>query len=226
MPGPDDPRLARTADLPDLPRWVEAHGIAGDPDGWLQPLGGGAALGHDGAKLIVVLGDAAPSEVATLAGRLADHTMLFERSDLAAASGRRVARALLHTLAEPDSLPDLEGAAPLPPDASLAHLPDALADELATVRRARTVWTTVLDSAPVSFAYAPWRSARWFDVSIDTLPHARQLGLGRIVAVAMIRDERAHGREPVWAADEDNHGSLRLARSLGFVAVDELWVAP
>jgi RimJ/RimL family protein N-acetyltransferase len=29
----------------------------------------------------------------------------------------------------------------------------------------------------------------------------------------------------VWGADEGNIASLRLARSLGFVKVDELWVA-
>ena len=69
-------------------------------------------------------------------------------------------------------------------------------------------------------------STRWFDVSVDTLPGARQLGLATIVAAALIRDERAHGREPVWGADEANHASLRLANRLGFVAVDELWVSP
>ena len=83
-----------------------------------------------------------------------------------------------------------------------------------------------VDDEPVSFAYAPWRSARWFDVSVDTLPGARQLGLATIVAAAMIHDERAQGREPVWGADEGNHASLRLAARLGFVAMDEIFVAP
>ena len=41
-------------ELPDVPRWVEAHGIAADPEHWRTPLGGGFALGHDKAKLIVV----------------------------------------------------------------------------------------------------------------------------------------------------------------------------
>jgi hypothetical protein len=43
--------------------------------------------------------------------------------------------------------------------------------------------------------------------------------------VAMIHDERARGREPVWGADEDNHASLALARKLGFQSVDEIWVS-
>ena len=215
-------------DVPDIPRWIEAHGIAADPASWERPVGGGVALGSDPARLIVVVGDADAGAVAALAGDLPRYTMLFaiERADLAAATGRPVVRALLHTLRDPGALPELEGATPLPPEVTLAHVPEPLAAELAAVRAHRTVWTAFLDSVPVSFAYAPWRSARWFDVSVDTLAEARQLGLARIVATAMIRDERAQGREPVWGADEGNTGSLQLARKLGFMAVDELWVAP
>ena len=213
--------------VPDVPRWIEAHGIAADPASWRRALGGGFAVGSDRARLIVVIGDAGAREVAQLAQEMPQHTMLvaIERSDLAAATGRGAVRALLHTLPDPATLPELEGAAPLPADAPLSHVSDALAEELAAVRADRTIWCAVVDGLPVAFAYAPWRSARWFDVSVDTLPQARQLGLGRIVAAAMIRDERAQGREPVWGADEGNAASLRLARSLGFVKVDELWVA-
>jgi hypothetical protein len=214
-------------ELPDVPRWIEAHGIAADPASWRREIGGGFALGSDPARLVVVAGDADAAGVAALAREVPSHTMLFaiERADLASASGRGVVRALLHTLPDASELPELEGAAPLPADASLAHVPEALAAELASVRAQRTIWAAYLDGVPVSFAYAPWRSARWFDVSIDTLPASRQLGLGRLVAAAMIRDERAQGREPVWGADEGNTASLRLAHSLGFVKVDELWVA-
>jgi predicted GNAT family acetyltransferase len=88
------------------------------------------------------------------------------------------------------------------------------------------VWAAWVDGEPVSFAYAPWRSASYFDVSVDTLPGVRQLGLATTVAAAMIRDERARGREPVWGADEHNGASLRLAKRLGFEAVDEIWVVP
>jgi hypothetical protein len=214
-------------DVPDIPRWIEAHGIAADPSSWRREIGAGFAVGSDAARLVVVAGDADPAGVAALAREVPNHTMLFaiERADLAAASGRDAVRALLHALPDASTLPELEGATPLPDDAPLAHVPEALAGELAGVRGKRTIWTAFLDGAPVSFAYAPWRSARWFDVSIDTLAEARQLGLGRLVATAMIRDERAQGREPVWGADEGNAASLGLARGLGFVKVDELWVA-
>lgn len=214
-------------DVPDLPRWIEAHGIAADPASWERALGDGRAVVSDTARLAVLLGDADPAAVATLAREIASYTMLcaIERPDLAAATGREVVRALLYTLPDPDALPILEGAQRLPDDVELGHLPAPLADELGLVRQRRPIWTAFLDGEPVAFAYAPWRSGRWFDVSIDTLPGARQLGLGRLVAAAMIRGERALGREPVWGADEGNLASQRLAQSLGFAKVDELWVA-
>jgi hypothetical protein len=218
-----------TLELPDVPRWIEAHGIAADPEGWREPVGAGFALGHDAARLIVLGGEAAPDPAAALARARPGHTLLFaiEREDLAAslrAAGRTPERAILHELADPAALPELEGATPLG-DAPLPPLPAPLGDELAWARRRGPVWTAWVDGAPVSFAYAPWRSAGWFDVSVDTLPESRQLGLATIVAAAMIRDERAHGREPVWGADEGNAPSLRLAKRLGFRPVDEIWVA-
>ena len=221
-----------TLALPDLPRWIEAHGIAADPGSWTRALGGGFAVGSDAAKLIVVAGDADAQGVAALAAAYPGCPVLSEREDLARATRRPVARVVLHTLPGDDAaaafeaaVPELEGASRLPDDAALDHLPPALAAELGQARGHRAIWTAYVDGEPVSFAYAPWRSARWFDVSVDTLPGARQLGLGRLVAAALIRDELAQGRAPVWGADEGNAASLRLARSLGFVEIDALWIA-
>lgn len=218
------------AGLPDLPRWVEAHDLAGDPDSWRRELGAGLAIGADHDPLICIVGDASPAAVAELARAHPGHALLIahERADVVGAlraDGRPVIRAILHTLADPDTLPDYDGAAPLPAEASLAHLPPALAAELARARKRTPVWAAWVDGLPVSFAYASARSTAWFDISVDTVPGARQLGLATIVAAAMIRDERARGREPVWGATEDNPGSLRTAHRLGFAPVDELWVA-
>jgi GNAT superfamily N-acetyltransferase len=204
-------------DLPDLPRWVEAHGIATDPAGWRTPVGGGYALGHDAAKLIVLAGEVEPADAARFRPGYPEHTFLFARDELRA-SFARPTRAILHTLPDPDTLPDDEGAVLFtepPPDA-----------ELAWAATRGPIWSAYVDGAAAAFAYAPWRSASLFDVSVDVVPLARQLGLGTIVAAAMIRDERSRGREPVWGADEGNIASLRLAQRLGFVAVDEIWVAP
>jgi GNAT superfamily N-acetyltransferase len=205
-------------DLPDVPRWVEAHGIASDPGHWRRELGAGSALGHDAARLVVVIGDAPPDALAALP---VTHTLLFaiEREDLAQA--RPSMRAIIHTLAHDP--PDYDGAVLLPED---APLPDHLAAELGWARTRGPIYTAYVDGSPAAFAYAPWRSPTYFDVSVDVIPGARQLGLATIVASAMIHAERAAGRQPVWGADEGNAASLRLAKRLGFEPVDELWVSP
>ena len=200
-----------TLALPDVPRWIEAHGIAADPESWTRE----GAVGSERAKLCVITGDA---DLAELRRAFPDYTILTTEPPPLPHG-----RALLHTLSDPGALPELEGAVPLG-DAPLDHLPPALAAELRAATT--TVWTAFVDGLPMCFAYAPWRSATYFDVSIDTLPGARQLGLGSLVAAQMIRDERAQGREPVWGADEANLASLRLAHRLGFVEVDALYVIP
>ena len=198
-------------DLPDVPRWVEAHGIAIDPAHWRRALGDGAfALGHDMARLVVIVGEPDAAAITTLPGT---HTLL------STTPLPRSTRAILHTL--DGDAPDFEGAVPLPPD---APLPDYLASELAWARARGPIFACYVDGEPAAFAYAPWRSPTLFDVSVDVVPAARQLGLGTIVASALIHAE--HPRRPVWGADEDNAASLRLAARLGFTPVDELWVAP
>jgi hypothetical protein len=215
-------------DLPDEPRWVEAHGMANDARSWRTELAGGFAIGHDVAKLIVT--DASPPAVAAIARDYPRHAILVVSDPLAEAlreAGRTPVRALLHTLPDLDALPDLEGAIPLPADADLTRVPEPIAAELADARGRGEIWSCYVDGDPVAFAYAPWRSAGLFDVSVDTLVGARQLGLGTIVASTLIRHECANGeRRPVWGADEGNTASLRLARTLGFTLVDRIWVAP
>jgi hypothetical protein len=220
-------------DLPDEPRWVEANGIAASSDGWRRAVGPtGVALGHDATRLIALANITAEAGVDALLAPIVadrpDHALLFplELAPAVARLGRRPLRAIIHTMADPSTLADGDGATMLLDDSPLDHVPPALATELALARRlGRVVWTVYVDDAPVTFAYASWRSRRWFDVSVDTLASARQLGLARIAATALIRAERADGREPVWGADEDNRASRALAHRLGFAAVDELGVA-
>lgn len=207
--------------LPDLPRWVEAHGIANDPASWRRELGAGFAVGSDRARLIVVAGDVPRDALYALADAHPAHALLV-------GAGCGGERAILHTLPEPDALVELEGAVLLDASAPLDHLDASLRDELrdALAQPDARVWCAWVDELPVAFAYAPWRSEKYFDVSVDVDPSARQLGLGTLVAATLIHDERARGREPVWGADEENAASLALARKLGFVAVDEVWVVP
>ena len=223
-------RAAVQALVPDAPEWVEARAMALDDDAWAAPTGDGWVLGSDAARLLVAVGAADPvGAVEALAAR-EGWTLLAAsaREDIVAAAravGRVTAPAAIHTLPDPDALPPGDGASPLDPDDDLSHLVPGLAEELAlALRRGRPVWSARVDGVPAAFAYAPWRSETWFDVSVDTAPGYRQLGLATVVATAMIRAERALGREPVWGADEANDPSLRLAARLGFQRTARLWV--
>lgn len=212
---------------PDVPRWVEARAmlLAGATP---RPCGAGFLVADASQQLVVALGDVDVKAVDVPSG----FTLLCAIENLALASalgagdGMIVERALLHTLPDPDVLPDDEGAVAVAPDAPLAldHLPAPLADEVTRAHRAGVMHVAFVDGLPVSFASAPWRTETLFDVSVDTAPGARQLGLATRVAAAMIRAERAAGRSPVWGATESNAASLALARRLGFEAVDALWV--
>lgn len=223
--------------LPDEPRWVEAHGLCGEPDSWVQRWSGGALVGNDRATLAVLVngGDALEPAIAAWRSVVAERpglTLLCAEAAaaarLAAATpGHRARPATLHVLSEPLEPMALEVALLSPAD-SLEHVPRPLRDELttalATASPAGRVWAVWVEGQPVSFAFASWRSPRWFDVSVETLPGFRQLGLGEMVARALILDEAARDRAPVWGALDDNRASLRLAARLGFVACAQLWV--
>jgi hypothetical protein len=192
------------------------------------PCGGGFVVADDAQRVMVALGAVDPRALVLRPGFAV--LCAIEHLDLAAALGAdhlHVERALLHTLPDPSLLPDDEGAVAIAPgvDLPLDHLPPELAAELDRAHRAGVVYAAFVEGVAVSFAFAPWRTERWFDVSVDTAPGARQLGLATRVAAAMIHGERAAGREPVWGAAESNRASLALARRLGFTEVDALWVA-
>lgn len=208
-------------ELPDLPRWVEAHGLLADPRSWIERWPGGAAIGNPEDELAVICGEPELWLVEELAARtpgyhlLSGHPLELPR--------RSRVRARLHTLPEPIEDP-LEMVSLLTPEHSLDHVPEPLRRELRRALGRHPVWAAWVDDAPVSFAYAAWRSPAYFDLSVDTLRPFRQLGLGALVARRLIAAETAQGRAPVWGATEDNHASLRLAASLGFLEVDALWV--
>ncbi len=207
-------------DLPDTPRWLEAHDLARHPEHWRRDLGPGGciALSASVDPIIVVFGGVPRAAVMSLADEHPDHTLLLVEP----ISNRACTRARIFTLPDPRSLPELDGATLLAPDTDLTHVPPELQGSLA---EAEHVYAVHVDGLPVSFAYASARSDLYFDCAVDTLQAYRQLGLATITASTMIRAELAQGRDPVWCALEDNDGSLRLARKLGFVDSDELWVA-
>ena len=62
-------------------------------------------------------------------------------------------------------------------------------------------------------------------MGVDTLEGYWRQGHARAAFTALARHmDVVHGLEPVWGATVDNHASLRMAKSLGFVAESSLWL--
>ncbi len=97
------------------------------------------------------------------------------------------------------------------------HVPDALRGEMLDAVRHGAVACVWTDDRPVSFAYAPWTTERWFDISIDTLDGYRRRGFGGACARALIERHARDGRQPVWGAVASNVASRALAAYLGFL---------
>ena len=54
---------------------------------------------------------------------------------------------------------------------------------------------------------------------IETNEHYRGKGLGKIIAVQMVKYALEHGFEPIWGCDTKNIGSLSIAKAVGFEVV-------
>jgi GNAT superfamily N-acetyltransferase len=74
----------------------------------------------------------------------------------------------------------------------------------------------------VSFCVASDQTEGLWDISIDTLSGHRRRGHAARCVSWMVEEMRRWGKEPVWAAEETNVPSMRLAARLGFVPADGL----
>ena len=87
-----------------------------------------------------------------------------------------------------------------------ARVPAPLSEALAVAMERRAVFC---DEQLTCFAWAPWRSERWFDLHVEPLANSEA------VLWALIHHERKEAREPVWSATDE--ATFAFARSLGFV---------
>lgn len=229
----DDDLIRRMLDaLPDVPRFLEVRATLLSGLCKIFESANGVAIRNDapGGGLIALVGRPEP---VTIRAALADgphHELLCAPEDEAHLAEHFPAwereRAVLHTLADANRLAAPDGRVRvLQANDSLAHLPDELREELEAVREQREVLAAFEADRPVSFAYAFWRTERYFDISIDTRLEFRRRGFARVTVSELIRRERALGREPVWGAVASNRASLQLARTLGFTEVDSVVIA-
>lgn len=217
--------------LPDAPRWVEANGILAAGCGRVLVDGTGCVIRNEqpGSRLIVAVTPPTPALLdRALIDRpdaevlcMPEHEPALDR--LLPHWQRE--RAYLYSLDREHKLAPRDGnVRSLRPDDSLDHLSDELRSELAWDRSTHTMVCTFVGDRPASFAYAHWKTPKWYDISIDTVPEYRRQGLGRLAVSELIRRQNSEGRAPVWGAMASNLASQRMAERTGFTKIDEIVV--
>jgi hypothetical protein len=222
--------------LPDLPRWVEARSILlagrGELLGLaLDPLA--CAIADPAFRSAIVVGRPpyeAIGEALALAGPGASVVAPPESREWVAAALPELAveRAVLHVMGSEPRLPELApGDVRRLDRAEIAalDLPGELREELreATAEGIR-IAAAIAGESPVAFCYAGSVTESLWDVSIDTLAPWRRQGYAARAAAFEVARFAALGPRPVWGALESNEASRGLARKLGFVPADELWI--
>lgn len=105
------------------------------------------------------------------------------------------------------------------------HLSDDLLSELSDVAEDEVAVVAAFDGVlPVAFAYVASETESLWDVSIDTIPSHRRQGYAAAAVLHLMRKMTEEGKSAVWGALESNRASASLARRLGFVESDRLWV--
>lgn len=177
--------------------------------------------------LAAVVGRPAPELVRGLVGRVEEVLAFPENIDHVkrALPDHAVDRVHVHVLRDPARVPTPAADAGLIRPRRRAELPGApaeLAEELLEVVRDGIPLGAAFDGdRPVAFCYPAARSARYWDVSIDTLASHRRRGFAQAAALFMIRHmQQSTGLEAVWCSAGANLASTALAARLGFKEVD------
>lgn len=231
------PVLERLASaMPDVPRWLETRSmlLSGECEVLDLEEGGlrfvARELEESEDQSICVVGRPSAKAIGEAVRRNRGGGMVMAAPEdashvLDALPGWTATRATLHLLGDAPRLPRLTEGEVRPFGASDL---DAVADEelrsflgriLEMDEPAAATWEAGL---PVSFCCASDQTESLWDVSIDTLEGYRRRGHAARCVAWMVAEMRRRGKEPVWAAEETNPPSLRLAARLGFIPVDEL----
>ena len=232
-------RLAHA--LPDIPRWLYVRSmllsgrceVLGLAEGGPEPQFVARELDESEDRAVCVVGRPPADAIREAARRNRDGGELLTTSEgashiLGALPDWTATRATLHLLGDASRLPRIAGGEVRPFGASdLAtvadDLPEALRSELeVALTRGAPAVATLADGRPVSFCYAADETEGLWDISIDTLERYRRQGYAARCVSYMVDEMRRRGKEPVWAAEDTNAPSMRLAAKLGFVPVDGL----
>lgn len=218
--------------LPDAPRLVETRAmlragtcdVYGDPDAYVArsrivPLG--AVIGTPPGELLRGLLDGAP----------ADFELLVQPDDVghvrSALRGWRTRSATMHVRpldapALPSPRPGLDVRVANPPDAPSVHALPAGWRLWASISAAFA--TTWVNGHPVAICEAVATTETWWEVGVGTLDGHRRRGYARAAFLALTPAMSSRGLRVTWGALDDNDASLEMARSLGFVPAERLWL--
>jgi GNAT superfamily N-acetyltransferase len=232
-------RLAHT--LPDIPRWLYARSmlfagrceVLGLAEEAPEPQFVARELEESEDRAICVVGRPPADAIREAARRNRDGGDLLTTPEgatyiLGALPDWTVTRVPLHLLVDTSRLPRFAEAEVRPFGVSdMAAVADDLPEELRSelqgaLTRAAPAVAALADGRPVSFCYAADETEGLWDISIDTLETYRRQGYAARCVSYVIDEMRRRGKEPVWAAEETNLSSMRLAAKLGFIPVDEL----
>jgi RimJ/RimL family protein N-acetyltransferase len=220
--------------LPDVPRWVEARDLllfGGCEVFGLQETPELSFVVRDPAtELVAVIGTPTPEAIQAAVQQNVHGGTVIAPLDQKALLTRALpewnaTRAILHLLGDAPQLPEIpRGAVRFLDAAALDRLraPEDLLQELKIGAEHSPIAAVFVEEQPVSFCYSSAVTESLWDVAIDTLPEYRRCGYAALCVTFMIRHMQAQGKQPVWAAVEENPASWRLAEKLGFVPVDEL----
>jgi GNAT superfamily N-acetyltransferase len=217
--------------LPDVARWVETRDL-------LAWEGSSFIVGRDEQSFVVwseddglgsIVGEPGGAAISAAAASCPDMLAFPENIHhvLPNVDGFNAEPATI--LKAPDSPPHTPGYPCRPlarPDVlSLKHVPDQLKDELVEAVEDGFPVLAAFDGVyAVSFAYVASETETLWDVSIDTIPSHRRKGYAAAAVLVLMEIMQSRGKTAVWGAAQSNSASLALARKLGFVEVDELWV--
>ena len=241
---PTESHMERLAgSLPDVPRWLETRSmllsgrceVLGLEEGPPAPSFVARELEEGEEQMIYVVGRPPPEAIREATRRNLGAGMALAapedaRHVLEALPGWTADRATLHLLGDAPRLPGPEEGEVRPLGASdlRASWADGIPQDLrsfledAVVGGEAPAAAALEDGRPVSFCVASDQTEGLWDVSIDTLEGHRRRGHAARCVSWMVEEMRRRGKEPVWAAEETNPPSMRLAARLGFVPVDEL----
>ena len=232
-------RLAHA--LPDIPRWLYARSmllsgrceVLGLAEGGPEPHFVARELEESEDRAICVVGRPPADAIREAARRNPDGGDLLTTPEgrshiLGTLPDWTATRVTLHLLGDASRLPRFAGGEVRPFRVSdLATAADDLPEELRSelelaLTRGAPAVAALADGRPVALCYAADETEGLWDISIDTLEPYRRQGFAARCISYMVDEMRRRGKEPVWAAEETNLPSMRLAAKLGFVSVDRL----